>query len=86
MYLQMNPLEDPLKTRPIQTGREMLIEAYPNQQFAFIDDPDRQIGDNSVPTWTLTRSDSPNPLLTLSSAQITYKPRQYVRLNPIPVW
>jgi len=50
MYLQMDPLEDPLRTRPVQTGREMFIEPYPNWQFGFIDDPDRQFGDGSVPT------------------------------------
>jgi hypothetical protein len=37
----MDPLEDPLKTRPIQTGREMSIEPCPNGQFGFIDNPDR---------------------------------------------
>jgi len=40
MYLQMDPLEDPLKTRPIQTGREISIEPYPNRQSGFTDHPD----------------------------------------------
>jgi len=57
MYLQMDPLE--LRTRPIQTGREMSIEPYPNRQFRFIDNLDRQFGDGSVPTRTRTRSDGP---------------------------
>ena len=65
----MNPLYNPLKTRPIQTGREMLMEPYPNRQFGFIDDPDRQSGSGLVPTRTRTRSDGPDPLLTLASAE-----------------
>jgi len=52
-------------THPIQTGREMSIEPYPNRQFGFIDNPDRQFGNGSVPTRTRTRSDGPEPLLTL---------------------
>jgi len=63
----MNPLYNPLKTRPIQTGREMSMEPYPNRQFGFIDDPDRQSGSGSVPTRTWTRSDGPDQLLTLAS-------------------
>ena len=63
----MDPLYNPLGTRPIQMGREMLIEPYPNQQFGFIDNPDRQSGSGSVPTRTRTQSDSPDPLLTLDS-------------------
>jgi hypothetical protein len=69
MYLQMNQLEDPLRTRPIQTGREMLIETYPNRQFRFIDDPDCQFGNCSVLTRTRTGGDSPEPVLTLSPAK-----------------
>jgi len=61
----MNVLYNPLKTRPIQTGREMSMEPYPNRQFGFIDDPDRQSGSGQVPTRTRTRSDGPDPLLTL---------------------
>jgi hypothetical protein len=61
----MNPLYNLLKTRPIQTGREMSMEPYPNGQFGFIDDPDRQSGSGSVLTRTRTRSDGPDPLLTL---------------------
>jgi len=65
MYLQIDPLEDPLRTRPIQIGREMSIKPYPNWQFGFIDDPDRQSGDGAVSTQTRTWSDGPEPLLTL---------------------
>jgi len=61
----MDPLYNPLGTRPIQTGREMSMEPYPNRQFGFIDNPDRQSGSGSVPTRTRTRSDGPDPLLTL---------------------
>ena len=65
MYLQMDQLEEPLRTRPIQTGREMSIEPYPNLQFGFVDNPDRQFGAGSVLTRTRTRTDGPEPLLTL---------------------
>jgi hypothetical protein len=65
MNLQMDLLNNPLRTRPIQTGREMSMELYPNRQFGFIDNPDRQSGSASVPTRTGTRSDGPDPLLTL---------------------
>jgi len=64
----MDPLYNPLGTRPIQMGREMSMEPYPNRQFGFIDDPGRQSGFGSVPTCTRTRSDGPDPLLTLSLA------------------
>ena len=43
------------------------MEPYPNRQFGFIDDLDRQSGSGSVPTRTRTRSDGPDPLLTLLS-------------------
>ena len=65
MNLQMDPLYNPLRSGPIQTGREMSMELYPNRQFGLIDDPDRQSGSGSVPTHTRTRSDGPDPLLTL---------------------
>jgi len=62
----MDPLEDPLRTRRNQTDREMLIEPYPNRQFAFIENPDRQFTNVSVPTWTRTPTGGAEPLLTLS--------------------
>jgi len=46
-------------------GKEMSIEPYPNRQFGIVDDPDCQSGCGSDPTWTQTRSDGPEPLLTL---------------------
>jgi len=61
----MDPLGDPLTTRPIQTGWEFTMEPYPSGQFGFIDDPDRQFGNGSVWTRTRTRSDRPEPWLTL---------------------
>jgi hypothetical protein len=54
MYVQMDPLENPLSTRPIQMGREMLIELYPTQRFYFIDNLDAKFGDGSVLTWIRT--------------------------------
>ena len=61
----MDPLGNPLTARPIQTGWEFTMEPYPSGQFRFIDDPDRQFGNGSVWTRTRTRSDGPEPLLTL---------------------
>jgi len=69
----MNPLYNPLKTCPIQTGRKMSMEPYPNRQFGFNDDPDRQSGSGSVPTCTRTRSDGPDPLLTLTPSTVCTK-------------
>ena len=63
--LQMDPLCDPLTTRPIPTGWEICIEPYPNRRFGCVDNPDRQFGNSSVLTRTRTRSDGPEPLLTL---------------------
>jgi hypothetical protein len=67
----MNPLYNPLKTHPILTGREMSMEPYPNRPFGFIDDPERQPGPGSVPTRIRTRSDGPDPLLTLYTLAIS---------------
>jgi len=64
----MDPLGDPLTTRPIQTGWEFTMEQYPSGQFGFIDDADLQFGNGSVWTRTRTRSDGPEPLLTLQVA------------------
>ena len=61
----MDPLGDPLTTHPIQMGWESTTEPYPSGQFGFIDDPDRQFGNGWVWTQTQTRSDGPEPLLTL---------------------
>jgi len=61
----MDPLGEPLATRPFQTGWEFSMEPYPGGQFGFIDDPDCQFGNGSVWTRTRTRSDGPEPLLTL---------------------
>jgi len=63
----MDPLGDPLTTRPIQTGWEYTFELYSSWRFGFIDNPDRQFGNGSVWTHTRTRSDGPEPLLTLLS-------------------
>jgi len=70
MYLQMDPLDNPLSTRQIETGREFSNEPYPNRRFGFMDNRDRQFGAGSVPTLTWTRSDGPEPLLTLVTAAI----------------
>jgi len=70
MNLQMDPLYNPLGTRPIQTGREMLMEPYVNRQFGLIDDPDRKSGSGSVPSRTRTPSDGPDPLLILMERDV----------------
>jgi len=41
------------------------MEPYPSGQFGVIDDPDRLFGNGSVWTRAWTRSDGPEPLLTL---------------------
>jgi hypothetical protein len=61
----MDPPSDPLTTRPIQMGWDIIMEPYLSGQFGFIDDPDRQFVDGSVWTRTGTGSDGPEPLLTL---------------------
>jgi hypothetical protein len=61
----MDPLGGLLTTRPIQTGWEISIEPYPNWQFGCVDNPDNQFGNSSVLARTRTRSDGPEPLLTL---------------------
>jgi len=61
----MDLLGDPLTTRPIQTGWEFSMEPYPSGRFRCVDDPDPQFGNGSVWTRTQTRSDGPEPLLTL---------------------
>ena len=85
MYLQLDPLYNPPRTRPIQTGREMLMEPYPNQQVGSIDNLDGQSGTGSVLTRTRTRSDSPEPLLTLLNKRVTivftYKNHQYIHFG-----
>jgi len=40
MFIQMDQLYNPLRTRPIQTGREISIEPYTNGRFGYIDDLD----------------------------------------------
>jgi len=61
----MDPLGDPLTTRPIQTGGKFTIEPYPIWQWGFIYNLDRQFGNSLGWTRTRTRSDGPEPLLTL---------------------
>ena len=67
----MDLLGDQLTTRPIQTGWKFSMEAYPSGRCRFIDDPDRHFGNSSVWTRTQTRSDGPEPVLTLGSPSAT---------------
>jgi len=43
MNLSMDPLDDPLITRPIKTGWEFTMEPRLSRKFGFIDDPDREL-------------------------------------------
>jgi len=66
MYLQMDPVDNPLSTRPVQKGREFCIEPYTNGRFGFIENLRRQFGACSFPTQTRTRSHGPEPVVTLT--------------------
>jgi len=70
LNLWMDQLGDPLTTRPIQSGLVFTSWPHPNWQFQFIDNLDRQFGNGLVETRTWTRSDCPEPLLTLNTVQI----------------
>ena len=63
----MDPLSDPLRTRPIQTGCEFTIELYQTGRFGFIDDADHQFGNGWLWIQTQNNSDGPEPLLTLGT-------------------
>jgi len=76
----MDPLGDPLTTRPIQKCWEFTFEPYPSWQFRIIDYPGRQFGNGSVWTRTWPRSDSPEPLITLSAV-----PDEDNNLRPVTV-
>jgi len=65
MNLWMDPLGDPLTTRPIQMSWEFTIEPYPSWQCGFIDNPDRQSANGVCWTRTRTQIHRPEPFLTL---------------------
>jgi len=50
------------------------MEPYPSGQFGFSDDPDRQFGNGWVWTRTRTRSDGPEPFVTLCIPSHLAKP------------
>jgi hypothetical protein len=50
------------------------MELYPSGLLGFIDDPDRQFGNGSVWTRIRTRSDGPEPLLTLATPDNQHPP------------
>jgi len=62
---EMDPLDNPLWTQPMQTGWENSIKLYPDEQFGCIDNSECKFGNSLVPTWSHTWSDGPQPLLTL---------------------
>jgi hypothetical protein len=78
MDLSMDLLDDVLITRPIQMGWEYTIEPYLNWQFGLIDSPDCQSDDGSAWTLTQTRSDGPEPLLTLVAVQTGARFKEYL--------
>jgi len=61
----MDPLGNPITTRPIQPGWELSIEPYPCGWLGFTEEPDRQFGNGSVLPQTRIWSDGLEPLLTL---------------------
>jgi len=63
----MDKLGDPLTTRPIRMGWEFTMGLCPSWQFRIIDSPDRQVGNSWGLTPTQTRSDGPEPFLTLTT-------------------
>jgi len=67
MKLQIDPLDNPPKTVPIQSRWNICIEPCLNWQFGVIHDLDRQFGNGSFPTQTRmqTQSDGPDLLLIL---------------------
>jgi hypothetical protein len=65
MNLWMDPLGNPLRTRPIQMGWEFTMEPYASGQFQLSDNPDRQFGQGSVWNRTPTRSHGLELLLSL---------------------
>jgi len=64
----MDPLGDPLTTRPNQMGWESTREPDPSWRFGFSDNLDRQFGYRVDWTQIRTRSDGPEPLLTLCAS------------------
>jgi hypothetical protein len=65
----MDPLGEPVTTRPIQTSSNIWIQPCPNWHFGCIDNPNRQFGNGSVLTRSRTRSDGPAQLLILLANQ-----------------
>jgi len=81
----MDPLGNPLPTHPIQTGWEFSMEPYPSGQFGFIDDPDHQFGNSSIWNRTRTRSDGPEPLLTLGECEGERKWKKELTMKTSPI-
>jgi hypothetical protein len=67
LYLWMDPLSDPLITRPIQMVWKFTFEPYPSWEFGLINNPDCQFDNSSV--WTRTRIWSDGPELSLTQAK-----------------
>jgi len=88
MNLQMAPQYNPLRSRPIQTGREMSMEPYPNRKFWFIDNPDHHSACGSVLTCNRTRSAGPDPLLSLPAPHMStfLAPIKYLSSDCITTW
>jgi hypothetical protein len=72
MNRHMDPLGDPLATRPMRMGWEFTIEQYPDWWFGFIDITGRQFVNSSILTRTQTRHDGPELLLTLVVLRIKF--------------
>jgi len=65
MNLQIDLLDNSLRTRPNKTRWETAIKRYRNWRFGCIESPDRQFGICLVLHWARSGSDGLEPLLTL---------------------
>jgi len=61
----MDLLGNPLTTRPSQTARKYTVEPYPSWRVTYIHHRDCQFGNGLVSTRSRTRSDGPEPVLTI---------------------
>jgi len=80
--LQMDPLDNPLTTPPIQTGWEISIELYPNWLFRCIDEPDRRFSMCLVPTRSRTRSHGPELLATVAPSEVRSTATSSLSMRP----
>jgi len=66
---QMDPLDKPLTTHPIQMGWELPVKPYPNWQYGYIGNPDCVFGDSSVVIPTHAQCGGLESLLSVQLSQ-----------------